>query len=310
MRLSPGNSGQPLRLPSISIVTPSFNQAQYLEATLLSVLGQGYEGLEYVVVDGDSSDGSREIIRRHESEIAWWVSEPDTGFADAINKGFSHTSGEIMGWINSSDLYLPWTLTVVAEVFASYPSVDWITGAPCQAGSDGVLRSTGSSNVNRYDFLSDDSVYIQQESTFWRRRLWDAVGGLDASLRYAADFDLWTRFFPHAELHSVSCALAAFRVHGERLGRSGPESYRAEAAKSWQSMIGNVSTRDVRRARSVTMARRIAGRLGGPLLEVCPGCGWYRHPQISYDFDECRWKMYTRRRLGERTSSRLAGHGT
>lgn len=291
--------GSPMPSPTISIVTPSFNQAKYLEATIASVVAQDCDQLEYVVVDGGSTDGSVEIVRGWESRVAWWVSEPDAGHADAVNKGFAHTSGEIMGWINSSDLYLPWTLRVVGEVFAGHPEVDWITGVPCIAGSDGVLRSTGPSNVNRYDFLSRDRVRIQQESTFWRRRLWNAVGGLDSSLRYAADIDLWSRFFLRAELYSVSCALAAFRVHDLRLGGSRNDGYRIEGADSLKRMIANTSARDLRRARFVALGHRLAGRLSGPLLEACPGCGWYRHPQISYDFDELRWKVHGKGRTVE-----------
>ncbi len=238
--------------PSISIVTPSFNQAQYLEATMSSVLSQHHPGLEYVVVDGASTDGSVEIVRRHQDELAWWVSEPDSGHADAIDKGFAHTSGEIMGWINSSDLHLPWTLAVVTEIFASRPEVDWITGTPCVAGSDGVVRRTGWwATVNRYDFLSGRNAHIQQESTYWRRRLWDAVGGLDPTLRYAADFDLWTRFFGQAELYSVSCALGTFRVHGERLGSSEQDGYHDEAAESLRRMRERARPVELRRARLV-----------------------------------------------------------
>lgn len=284
--------------PFISIVTPSLNQGQYLEATLSSVLSQSHDGLEYVVVDGGSTDDSVETIRRYERELAWWVSEPDGGHADALNKGFAVTTGEVMGWINSSDFYLPWTFTVVAEVFANHPEVSWVTGAPCMAGSDGVLRSTGSANANRYDFLSGKKAIIQQESTFWRRGLWDAVGGLDSSLRYAADLDLWTRFFDCAELHFVSCALAAFRVHEERLGQPVGGEYRIEAERALRRMRDAASARDRRRARFVALAHTTAGRLGGPLLEVCPGCAWYQHPRISYDFDEAGWRVRRQRRLG------------
>jgi glycosyltransferase involved in cell wall biosynthesis len=308
-RQEPVKGASPVSLPTISIVTPSLNQAQFLEATMSSVLSQNYEALEYVVVDGGSTDASREIIGRRKDELAWSISEPDAGHADAINKGFAHTQGQIMGWINSSDFYLPWTLRVVAEVFASYPDVDWITGAPCMAGSDGLLRSTGLCNVNRHDLLSRDSVRIQQESTFWRRRLWDSVGGLDSSLRYAADFDLWTRFFAHTELYSVSCALAAFRWHGERLARSAPDGYRNEAAKSIQRMTERATTRDLRRARVVALGCRVAGPLGGPLLEVCPGCGWYRHPRISYDFEVSEWRVHVQRRIGQAKSSGAVSRG-
>lgn len=285
---------------TISIVTPSFNQAHYLEATMSSVLDRRHPGLEYVIVDGGSTDGSAEMIRARESELAWWVSEPDGGHADAINKGFRKTSGEIMGWINSSDLYLPWTLTVVREIFASRPEVDWITGVPCVAGADGVIRRTGGRKVNRLDFLSDSTVRIQQESTFWRRRLWDAAGGLDTSLRSAADYDLWARFFAHADLYSVSCALAAFRVHEDRLGAAGGDQYRVEAGDALQRMVAGADARELRRARVVSTARRFAGRLGTGMLESAPACRWYRHPEISYDFYAGTWNIVTARRLGSR----------
>lgn len=205
-----------------------------------------------------------------------------------------------LGFLSAVDL------TVVAEVFASHPEVRWITGAPCVAGADGVLRSTGSANVNRYDFLSRRRMTIQQESTFWRRSLWDAVGGLDSSLRYAADLDLWTRFFGCAELYSVSWALAAFRVHEDRLGRPANGGYSSETARPIQMMLDAAKPRDRHRARFVSLAHRIAGRLGSPLLEACPGCGWYRHPRISYDFDEGGWKVHTQRRVGERRQPSLA----
>ena len=287
--------------PTISIVTPSLNQARYLEATMSSVLDQRHPGLEYVVVDGGSTDGSVDVIRSRQHELAWWVSEPDGGHADAISKGFRNTSGEIMGWINSSDFYLPWTLTVVQEVFATCPEVDWITGVPCVAGVDGIVRRTGGSAVNRLDFLSDSGVRIQQESTFWRRRLWDAAGGLDISLRYAADYDLWARFFAHAEPYFVSCALAAFRVHEDRLGEPGGDEYRVEVADALRRMIGRTDARELRRARVVSAARRVAGRLGTRLLERTPACDWYRHPEISYDFEAGGWNVVTVRRLGSRT---------
>ncbi len=116
-----------LRSPRISIVTTSFNRRTFLQAALDSVLTQGYENLEYVVVDGGSTDGSAEIVRQYADRLAWWVSEADGGQYEGINKGFRHTSGEVMGWLNSDDLHLPWTLSVVGELFATFPQIEWLT---------------------------------------------------------------------------------------------------------------------------------------------------------------------------------------
>ena len=115
------------KLPSISIVTPSYNQAAFLDETIRSVLGQKYDGLEYVVIDGGSSDGSVAVLERHAPSLSYWVSEPDGGQYDAIAKGFSKTSGEVMGWLNSDDQYTPWAFSIVGEIFARFPEIEWLT---------------------------------------------------------------------------------------------------------------------------------------------------------------------------------------
>src|ERR1051326_100921 len=117
-------------LPQISIVTPSFNQGAFLEETIQSVLDQHYPNLQYVIIDGGSTDGSVDIIRKFERYLAFWVSEPDGGQYDAINKGFSRTTGEVMAWLNADDKYLPWTLSTVADLLASLPQVEWVTSLP------------------------------------------------------------------------------------------------------------------------------------------------------------------------------------
>lgn len=234
----------------ITIVTPSFNRARFLEATMCSVLDQDYPNLEYIVVDGGSTDGSADIIRKHADRLAWSCCEADGGQYDAINKGFAHGTGEIMGWLNSDDLHFPWALRTVATVFSLFPDVDWITSLlPVTWNAQGVPFSVrtkeGFSSLyfRRGLYMSDPSRYtrgfIQQESTFWRRSLWEKIGGsIDTSFRLAGDFDLWARFFEEADLCGVQAPLAGFRLHGDQVSITQREEYRADADRSLRSHGG------------------------------------------------------------------------
>lgn len=213
--------------PKISIVTPSFNQGQFLEETIRSVLEQGYPNLEYVIIDGSSTDSSIDIIHKYECELAYWVSERDDGQYDAINKGFLKTSGEIMAWLNADDKYTPWAFSIVAEIFSVFPQVEWLTTSHALIWDkySRVVQSVNCKGFNRHAFFKGVNLpgrnwyttgWIQQESTFWRRSLWNRVGKIDASLKMAGDFDLWAKFFLHTELYSVSTPLGGFRVHSDQ----------------------------------------------------------------------------------------------
>lgn len=206
--------------PKIALVTPVFNSARYLEATIRSVLSQGYPNLEYVIADGGSIDGSLEIIRKYESQLHAWFSEPDRGMYDAINKGFGRTSGEGMGWISATDLLHAGSLFVVGSVFRAFPEVEWITGRPTGFSDEGMAVETlRLRQWSRMRFLAGANRYIQQESTFWRRSLWDRAGGrVDDSRRSASDFELWVRFFRFAKLYPVDALIGGFRSHPDSLG--------------------------------------------------------------------------------------------
>jgi Glycosyl transferase family 2 len=210
------HSGNPL---TISLVTPNHNGVAYIADCLDSVAGQNYAGLEHVVVDGASTDGSLVVIEARRHRLSHITSEPDGGHADALNKGFARTTGEIMGWLNSDDMLHAGCLETVARVFSAYPEVSWITGRPSSMNARGEVQFVGPTRPwSRLRFLSGDHLWIQQESTFWRRELWEAAGGfLDTGYSVANDFDLWARFFRHAELHSVDRMLGCFRVRpGQR----------------------------------------------------------------------------------------------
>ncbi len=209
--------------PKIALVTPVFNSARYLEATILSVLSQNYPNLEYVIADGGSTDGSIEIIRKHETRLHAWFSEPDRGMYDAINKGFARCSPEAsggMGWISATDLLHVGSLFVVGSVFRGFPEVEWITGRPTGFSDEGMaVEFLRLRQWSRMRFLAGANRYIQQESTFWRRSLWDRAGGrVDDSRRMASDFELWVRFFRFAKLYSVDALIGGFRSHPDSLG--------------------------------------------------------------------------------------------
>ena len=202
-------------LPKISIITPSFNQEKFVGKTIESVVNQNYPALEYIVIDGQSTDNSVNIIKQYEDKIAYWVSEPDKGHGDAINKGFRKSTGEIMAWINSDDMYMPWTLKTVAEIFTTFPQVDWIVGLNSFIRNDGIFRCE-KFYKNIYDYLIGDFQWIQQESVFWRRSLWDKAGGkISEDMKLMVDGELWCRFFKHARLYHVNTVLAGYRTHEE-----------------------------------------------------------------------------------------------
>jgi glycosyltransferase involved in cell wall biosynthesis len=214
-----------MTLPRISIVTPSFNQASFLEETIRSVVDQNYPNLEYVIMDGGSTDGSVEIIRKYESHLSCWESESDEGHGHAINKGFARTTGEIMAWINSDDKYTPWSFEVVAEVFSQFPEVNWIVGFNSIWNSRGAMTHAYRNPKSIYDFLTGNSRWIQQESVFWRRSLWEKAGGyVSQDYQFMIDGELWTRFFLYDELFSLECILGGYRTHSHNRANNNMES--------------------------------------------------------------------------------------
>lgn len=236
-----------VKFPKFSIVTPSFNQYQFLEATIQSVLSQNHPNLEYIIIDGGSTDGSLEIIRKYEDHLHFWCSEPDQGQYDAINKGFAHSTGEIMAWLNSDDMYYPWAFNTVVSIMAELPKVEWLTtlnrGALDWHGFP--IKFYPIAGYSREAFL--DGYYlpvgsktgiaaIQQESTFWRRSLWQKIGScIRTEFRLAGDFDLWTRFYQYADLYGTHSPLAGFRYQANQKSRQ-LDKYIIEAEKSLAQM--------------------------------------------------------------------------
>lgn len=201
-------------LPKVSIVTPSFNQAPFLEQTLRSVLEQDYPNLEYIVIDGGSSDGSLEIIHKYADRLAYWQSQPDQGQTDAINQGFTRASGEILAWLNSDDLLLPGAVSVAVRALHEHPEAAMVYGDALLINAEGKTIGKFPAAQTDYRKLRRGYVHIPQQASFFRADLWQQVAPLDVSFYFAMDYDLWVRLAALAPLVYVPEFWAAFRLHG------------------------------------------------------------------------------------------------
>ncbi|HEY6376204.1 MAG TPA: glycosyltransferase family 2 protein [Edaphobacter sp.] len=206
-----------MALPRITIVTPSFNQGEYLEQTIQSVLSQNYPNLEYMIIDGGSNDTSVEIIRRYEKDLAYWRSHKDDGQTSAIMEGFQRASGDIIAWLNSDDYYEPGTLHLVAQTFQENKEALFVYGDYY------VVRQNGAKILKKkvscdFKVMAYSYLMIPQPSAFWDRRAYEAVGGLDRELKYVMDYDLFLRFaktYPAKRFVHLRKPLSAFRLHPE-----------------------------------------------------------------------------------------------
>jgi len=200
-------------------VTCSFQQGRYLEQALRSVLDQGYPHLEYIVIDGGSTDGSVNVIKRHQSALAYWISKPDGGQTDALIKGFAHARGDICGWLCSDDLLLPGALHAVGEFFSTNPEMLAVYGDALWIDAEGrLLRPKKEMGFNRFVLLHDHN-YIPQPSMFWRRSLYEAVAGLDPRFDLAMDADLWERFSARTRIAHMSRYLSCMRFYPQQKTR-------------------------------------------------------------------------------------------
>lgn len=215
----------------ISIITPNFNGGEHLEETILSVLNQNYSNLEYIIIDGGSTDNSLEIIKKYEDYLAYWVSESDDGLYHAIQKGFDKSTGEIMAWINSDDMYHKGSFSIVSEIFLKFKDVNWLMGKPSAYDEKGrTIKVHDLKRWSRFNFYTGDYEWIQQESVFWRRSLWEKINNnLDLSIKLAADFELWMRFFRHEKLYVINALIGGFRLRSKnQISLDFLDSYRKE----------------------------------------------------------------------------------
>lgn len=280
------------QFPKISIVTVNYNQGEFLEDCIRSVLDQEYPNLEYIIIDGGSTDNSVEIIERYADRLTYWVSESDQNQYDGVQKGLAKSTGEIMAWINSDDRYHPKAFFAVAEIFSTFKEVRWLMGYPTEFGRPGFgiqrIRRP-STRWSRLRYLTFDFQFIQQESSFWKRELWEAAGGgPDKDITLAGDLDLWARFFRTEKLYTTTALLGGFRYRGEdQRSRSQMEEYLSQSRKV------------IKRERQRLSGLQRVGLMGLRMLGFVPGLYYFYGipflrriypwlfrlpPMIQYDF--------------------------
>ena len=250
--------GSPSLAPLVSVVTPSFNQAAFLEQAMLSVLEQDYTAIEYIVVDGGSSDGSQEIIERYADRLAWWTSEPDDGQTDAINKGFARATGDIMAYLNSDDLYRPGAVREAVDYLVAHPELGMVYGDADYIDENGTVIGRFAAAQTDYKRLRRGYVHIPQQAAFFRADLWRRVGPLDPSFQFAMDYDLWVRISALAPIHYVRRPWAEFRLHDQAKTRAAIEL-------CWPEMI-RVHRRLGGSNLSIIYAKYLLRRLLEPIL--------------------------------------------
>jgi hypothetical protein len=281
-----------LTITKISVVTACFNAESYIEATIRSVLDQDYPALEYIIIDGGSTDSTVSIVNRYRDKISYFISEADDGQYSAIKKGLELSSGDVMCWLNADDVFMPWTLSVVGELFAEHVDVEWITGLPAFINCKGQMTAIYSSlSCYPQNFIANGwfdrnlGGFLQQENMFWRRSLWNRSDGLNLELSLAADFALWTSFAKHAPLVPVSVPLAGFRqLPGQQRSSVLSEVYDEDVA----SVIGETKS-------PPRLWRWIAGK-GLVARSIIRLLIRRKSPAILYDNTSGSWRKIENRR--------------
>jgi glycosyltransferase involved in cell wall biosynthesis len=252
--------------PKISIVTPSFNQAYFLEETIQSVLEQTYPNLEYIVIDGGSTDGSAEIIKRYEKWLHYWVSEPDRGQSHALNKGFLKSTGELLGWLNSDDLYTEGALQRVADKFRENPG-HIIAGTVLNFNDESkehhVMKPANITFENIVKFW-EEKIVCHQPGIFFPRRSFEMVGGLNEAYYYVMDYDLWSRLLQQCSVSYIDNIVAKFRLHGA--SKTGWVSAlllkeRSRYSKSYWHLLNDINRHDYNTYMAEAFIRLLKRRL-------------------------------------------------
>ena len=240
-------------LPLVSIVTPSYNQSPFLEQTIQSVLNQDYPKIEYIIIDGGSTDTSVEIIRKYQDRISYWVSELDQGQSDAINKGFDISTGEILNWVNSDDLLEPSAVSLAVYFLLKHPEIGMVFGDRVYIDRKNNFLRTEVLPAYRSPHLRW-GAFIPQETAFWWRNLFFDLGKLDIQLQTAMDSDLWFRINQVAKIKHIPAILGCYREH--------------KTTKTAQTKNRNPVGSELFQKQSNEVRRRYVGRMLNPLIRA------------------------------------------
>jgi glycosyltransferase involved in cell wall biosynthesis len=245
-------------MEKVSIITPSFNQVDYLESTIQSVLNQTYPHIEYFIIDGGSTDGSVEIIKSYQDQLAGWISEPDQGQTDAINKGFAMASGDVIAWLNSDDTYESYAVEQAVAYLKDHPQVGLVYGDAHYIDKNGDVIGEFPAAQTSLDQLRRGYVHIPQQAAFFRKSLWEKVGPLDPNFFFAMDYDLWVRLAGLSDIHYIKRTWANFRLHQDAKTISADD-------RCWPEML-QVHYRDGGKWFSVMQMKYYLRKLAAPLI--------------------------------------------
>lgn len=286
--------------PKISIVTACYNHAAFVGETIESILSQDYPNLEYIVIDDGSTDTSWNVIRRYQDRLTFC--ERLEGYREspvvALNHGFEKTTGEIMLWLNSDDILLPKSLFVIAKIFQEHPEVEWLTGMATTINQRGEIVNSKLRLKHIYDFLNDDWKMIQQESTCWRRPLWEKTGGkLEGEKKWAFDTELWTRFFQQAIHYHAATLLGAFRWGTQSKSVSEKQTF-LEPNTFYLERLKKKSTKRLRMRscfyQSMRLFAPILSLIPNKLYKEIPVLRAFGYHVLEYSFSQNRWNMTVR----------------
>jgi len=234
--------------PKISIITPSYNQGHYIEQTILSVIGQGYPNLEYIIIDGGSTDNTVEIIKKYADKITYWVSEPDKGQSDALNKGLQKCTGEIFNWINSDDYFEEGSFFKIAQYFTENPTCEMLCGY-CSYFDSETLQQTFFHRLEIFDTLEETLIQqkINQPASFYKLSIIETLGGINKDLHYCMDLDLWFRYlvqFGQENILLVEDTFAHFRLHDESKTVQLQVKFREEEKLLWHHLLSTLKVKN------------------------------------------------------------------